>query len=336
MTTSRVSLIIPVQNDQDRLPTLLQDVLAQEAKPFELLIVDSSEQSLELDGATRNAFGDANIALRYIHSEPLNPGAARNLGIQRSTGEWIAFLDAKTLPPGNWLQGAWGEVERAKSMGVFGKTLYAADSRLEKWIRAATYGVNPVVTIPGSLFKREVFSIVGSFIPTIVAGEDTDWMLRARLHGVDLSRSSPVSLKYIGLIGMKFPSLLRKWWRNYRACRDIPYLSDHKAIYLFFFNLFVIFIAMHWNAAVAHWDESSTVYISHITKLTIGLIAACYIGYRGFYLPLRRGASLGYLMPLEWVFVFGVGFSIDVVKLLAFLPSFEAITRRVRYAFFRE
>lgn len=336
MTIKRISIIIPLQNDQDLLPDLLQDVLAQEAKPYELLIVDSSDRPVEIDEGIRKFFSDANIELRYIYSEPLYPGAARNLGVRQSTGSLIAFLDAKTRPPSNWLADAFAQVESAKPMGVLGKTVYAANSRLEKRIRAATYGLNPILTIPGSLLKREVFSIVGSFIPSIVAGEDTDWMLRTRLHGLNLSPSGPVSLTYTGLLGIRFTSLLRKWWRNYRASRDVPYLSDHKAIYLFLFNLFVIFVAMHWNAAVANWDESSTVYIGHITKLTVGLVVFFYVAYRGFLLPIRRGISLSYLGPWEWIFVFGVGLSIDVVKLVAFLPSVQVIARRARYALFRE
>lgn len=336
MNNRRISLIIPVQNDQNLLHAVLDAILAQGIKPSELLVIDSSDRAFEIDGAIRESFADVGIELRYLHSEPLNPGAARNLGVQQSTGELIAFLDVKTVPPPNWLEEAAMQVEYSAEMGAFGRTFYAANSRLEKWVRAATYGVNPIVTIPGSLFKREVFSIVGSFLPAIVAGEDTDWILRARLHGLALSTSSPAKLTYVGLIGMKFSSLLSKWLRNYRACRDVPYLSDHKAIYLLLFNLLVIFVALNWNAAIAHWNESSPVYVSHITKLTVGTILVLYAGYRGFYLPMHRGVLASYLLPWQWVFVVGVGFAVDVVKVIAFLPSVKTMARRARFAFLRE
>ncbi len=331
-----ISLIIPVHNDQELLLVLLEKVLTQTLKPFEVVIVDSSDSPFELDESTRESFSRFNIHLRYIHSEPLHPGAARNLGVQQSPGGLIALLDVKTIPPSDWLEEMYRILEETGSPGVYGGTVYLANSQLDKRIRAAVYGVLPIATIPGSLFKREVFSIVGAFLPSVVAGEDTDWMLRARLHGLVLPLSSGVHVTYSGLVGMRFSHLIRKWLRNYRACSDIPYLSDHKAAYLMLFNLFVIFLALNWNAAFAHWDESSTFYVSHITKLTVASIFFLHIGYRGFYLPIRRGIPLSFLLPWEWIFVFLIGLSIDIVKVVAFFPSIRVMVQRVRFALLRE
>ena len=160
--------------------------------------------------------------------------------------------------------------------------------------------------------------------------------MRARLHGLDLNSSSRVSLSYTGLIGMKYTSLIRKWWRNYRACRNIPYLADHKSIYLFIFNLLLIFIAMHWNSVIANWDESSSLYISHITKIGVIILGSIYIFYRSFYLPIRRGLSVSHLLPLKWTVVLVLALSIDIVKFVAFFPSSKTIVKRLRFAFFRE
>lgn len=331
-----ISLIIPAQNDQDLLLVLMEKVLAQTLKPFEVIIVDSSVASLASSAAMRESFGAAGINLHYIHSSPLTPGGARNLGIRRSSGELIAFLDVRTHPPCHWLEEMHNVLERGGAMGAYGSTAYLADSQLEKRIRAATYGVLPISTIPGSLFRREVFSVVGSFLPEVIAGEDTDWMLRARLHGLQLVSSSQVHIVYSGLIGIRFMSLIRKWLRNYRACSDIPYLSDHKAAYMLLFNLFIVFLALNWNAAFAHWDESSVLYVGHITKLTVTLISVSYVGYRGFFLPIRRGTPLGFLLPWEWAFVFLIGFAIDLAKVVAFFPSLRVMAQRVRFALLRE
>jgi len=336
LTDNTISLIVPVRDDQDFLNILLQKILDQDTKPQELLIVDSSTNALVGIDTISASFTKAKIKLIYIYSEPLSPGAARNLGIQKSTCELIAFLDVKTLPPANWLEDAIEQIENPKYFGSLGKTSYSASSKFEKRIRAATYGVNPIVTLPGSLFRREIFLIVGSFLSNTIAGEDADWILRARLHGLLLSSSSRTSLIYKGLVGMRYSDLIKKWWRNYRACRDIPYLADHRSIYLLFINLIIIFIAMRWNAVFANWNEASTLYISHITKIGVGLLTFLYITYRGIYLPFRRGVSLWYLLPWEWVMVLLVGLTIDAVKLVAFLPYPEAVGKRLRYALFRE
>ena len=336
MKPSPISIVIPVRNDHNLLPFLLQKVLEQTTKPFEVLIIDSSTLPCRLDNDLLKSYVSAGINLLFFHSKPLNPGAARNIGVERSNCQLIAFLDVKTLPPSNWLGDASELLKQSKAKGVFGKTVYDANTRFEKCIRAATYGVKPIVTIPGSLLKREAFSVAGSFLAHVVAGEDTDWMLRARLHGLMLNTSSANNLKYTGLIGLKFHKLIKKWWINYRACRDIPYLADHRTIYLLLLNLLVIFISMHWNAVLANWNETSPFYISHVTKLGAGIMFCAYVSYRAFYLPIRRGESISDLFPLDWITVLYIGLIIDFVKLAAFFPSMNMFRQRARFALFRE
>jgi glycosyltransferase involved in cell wall biosynthesis len=336
MTNRNISLVIPVRNDQNILNFLLSKVLEQTTKPCEVLIVDSSESIFEFEDKTQNSFACAGINLIYIHSKPLNPGGARNLGVQRSSCELVAFLDVKTLPPTNWLEDALLQITTSNCMGVLGKTSYFASSLFEKRVRAATYGPNPIVTLPGSLFRRDVFKIVGLFLSHTIAGEDADWILRARLHGILLSTKSQTTLNYTGLVGIKLTELIKKWWRNYRACRDIPYLADHRSIYLLIINIIVIIIVMHWNEVVANWNQDSNLYIGHITKIGVGVIVSLYILYRGFYLPYRRHVSLKYLFPFEWIMIVLIGVTIDIVKLAAFLPSVSNLKERLKYAFFRE
>lgn len=85
-----VSVIIPVYNKEDFIARSIDSVLKQSYQDFELIIVD--------DGSTDNSirvaktFSDSRIA--FLHQANAGPGAARNLGIRNSHGEFIAFLDA--------------------------------------------------------------------------------------------------------------------------------------------------------------------------------------------------------------------------------------------------
>ena len=325
-----------MRDDQDYLPPLLDRVLTQLMKPYEVIIVDSSRYKLENVNEITGIFLKAGIKFIYIHSEPIYPGAARNLGIQQSTLRLIAFLDVKTLPPFNWLENTYKQLENKNTYGVLGSTVYQAETDDEKIFRAATYGVNPIATIPGSLFKIEAFSVVGLFLSNTVAGEDSDWILRARLHGITLTYRNRTDLLYTGLINIKFSKLIRKWWRNYRACRNIPYLADHKSIYLLVLNIIILYIALHWNGVIANWDESNHLYIRHITKIGIIITITLYIYYRCFHLPIRRGVSIFYLFKWNWFKLFLIAVTIDFVKLVAFLPSIKNIKNRLRYAWFRE
>jgi glycosyltransferase involved in cell wall biosynthesis len=88
----RVSVVVPTFNASARLKATIRSVLAQTLPPHEIIIVD--------DGSTDDtkqvcaAFGDAVIVI------PVPNGGqqrARNLGVERATGEWISFLDHDDL-----------------------------------------------------------------------------------------------------------------------------------------------------------------------------------------------------------------------------------------------
>ena len=158
--TSYISLVIPIRDDYNDISSLLKKVLEQETKPFEVLLVDSSLIQLLINEEIQESFNIEKIKLIHIRSKPLTPGAARNLGIQKSKCEIIAFLDIKTLPPKNWLKEALYKIKTLNTIGVLGNTIYTASSQFEQCVRAATFGVKPIQTIPGSLFKRNIFNVV--------------------------------------------------------------------------------------------------------------------------------------------------------------------------------
>ncbi len=83
-----VTVLIPAHNEELRLGTALEDVLAQSLVPLEILVID--------DGSTDRT---AEVAARYpgvrvIAGSGAGISAARNLGLRAARGEWIAFLDA--------------------------------------------------------------------------------------------------------------------------------------------------------------------------------------------------------------------------------------------------
>ena len=88
----RVSVVVPTYNASSRLKATIRSVLAQTTPPIEVIIVD--------DGSTDDtklvcaAFGDAIVYLAVANA---GQQRARNLGVRRATGEWIALLDHDDL-----------------------------------------------------------------------------------------------------------------------------------------------------------------------------------------------------------------------------------------------
>ncbi|MEY7851220.1 glycosyltransferase family 2 protein [Natrarchaeobius sp. A-rgal3] len=86
-----VSVIIPAYNAADVIRRAINSVLLQKFQNFEAIIVDDASED-----DTRNVvktFADPRV--RYIrHEKNRGASSARNTGIQRAEGTYIAFLDA--------------------------------------------------------------------------------------------------------------------------------------------------------------------------------------------------------------------------------------------------
>jgi glycosyltransferase involved in cell wall biosynthesis len=84
-----VSVVIPCYNAATFLPATLTSVLGQTHPPIEVLVID--------DGST-----DDSVSVAEAYGAPVSvllqqnrgQSAARNLGMDRARGEWIAFIDA--------------------------------------------------------------------------------------------------------------------------------------------------------------------------------------------------------------------------------------------------
>lgn len=89
MSTSLVSVIIPVYNGEKYIRCAIDSVLKQDYQSIEIIVIDdgSSDTTLEI----LNQFGDK---VRIYRQPNKGSAAARNLGIKMANGSFIAFLDA--------------------------------------------------------------------------------------------------------------------------------------------------------------------------------------------------------------------------------------------------
>ena len=82
-----VSVIITTYNRLERLKEALKSVQEQSYPHIEIIIVDSSKMENTKEYILKNK------RIIYAQSNINHPNVLRNLGIQYSTGNWIAFLD---------------------------------------------------------------------------------------------------------------------------------------------------------------------------------------------------------------------------------------------------
>ncbi len=210
-----LSVIIPTFNREARLRQAIHSVLAQKDVSFELLIVDDGSTD-KTQGMIEQEFPQAT----YIYQNNQGPAAARNRGIERSRGQWIAFLDSDD----EWLAGKL----KAQMDFYSSHPEYRICQTEEIWIRNGRR-VNPmkkhqkyggwifekclplcVISPSAVMIERSLFEEVGLFDESLPACEDYDlWLRTSAKFPVGLIEK-PYVTKYGGDAGQRpheFPAM---------------------------------------------------------------------------------------------------------------------------------
>ena len=312
-----VSLIIPCQNADTKVHKLLRSIQSWEIMPNEIIVVDSSMNRLSIPKDIEAFTKKLNIKLLIFHEKNLYPGHARNIGIKNSTNTFLAFLDTSTEPTNKWLSSGLSLVTAQNSEGVWGSTFYQADTFTSKIFRACTFGAKPIKTIPGTILNKSIFNICGLFIETTRAGEDGDWMSRAKLQRIKMSSPEEI-LEYDQLHFMSISKLIKKWFRNYIHTAKLPFFSAHKSYYYYGMSFVAVLVAYNWNRVLAAWDRDSIFFIPNITTISVISILTMYILIRGIILPRKKGVSIGFIFPINFILIFLMSALLDLTKTLAF------------------
>lgn len=95
METPFFSVIIPVYNRVDSIAAAIDSVLAQTVKDFEIIVVDDGSTD-----ATPHRLTDYGESIRVFRQANAGGGPARQLGLSKARGTYVAFLDSDdTWPP---------------------------------------------------------------------------------------------------------------------------------------------------------------------------------------------------------------------------------------------
>lgn len=87
-----VSVIIPTYNSGPYITEALMSVFGQTYKNFEIIVVDDGSTD-----ETKNNLHSFINGVQCIYKDNAGPASARNLGIKKSKGEYIAFLDSDDI-----------------------------------------------------------------------------------------------------------------------------------------------------------------------------------------------------------------------------------------------
>ena len=134
---AKISIVIPCLNGSKFIDDLLNCIEKQTLKPFEIIIVDSGSKDshqtlLKIKNSSLSNY------IKYKSIGFAYPGRSRNIGVEMSEGDWIAFLDLRTLPSPDWLQKLYKFSQNGKYNFIVSLRNCDASSYFQKILRAAT------------------------------------------------------------------------------------------------------------------------------------------------------------------------------------------------------
>ncbi|WP_407415266.1 glycosyltransferase family 2 protein [Methanobrevibacter sp.] len=103
---TRISVILPVFNEEKFIKKAIESVLSQSLDDFELIIVNdgSTDDTLSII----NGFDDSRI--KIINQKNQGPGASRNNALEMAKGDYVMFLDGDDWYCPDALKTAYGEI----------------------------------------------------------------------------------------------------------------------------------------------------------------------------------------------------------------------------------
>lgn len=191
----KVSLVIPAYNEEKNILPCLEHCVSIDGHFQEIIIVDnnSTDDTAHIVKEFINKSSN-NLNIKLISENKKGVMHARNRGFLESTGEIIAFVDADTKMPKNWLKSLEQEfVNNQKIVCVSGPMEYEGFSTFQKilcdiylyTIAMPVYFLVGYMGIYGNLaIKRNILQKIGGVNTQIdFYGDDTDITRRASKFG---------------------------------------------------------------------------------------------------------------------------------------------------------
>ena len=216
MANQLISVIIPVQNDSQRLVECLQALQRQSYPNFEVIVVDNN--STEAIQPICRSF-----AARYCRENQLGNNAARNRGIAAAAGEVIAFTDSDCIPDSDWLMQGMEAIQQSPMVGGAIRFTWKgqqpnvveyADSisylRQRDYVETEHYGAGANLFV-----QRRLFEAVGGFDSRLMNLGDKEFCQRASAAGYKIAYAQSAIVYHPARYTLK--SLLHKARRQARA-----------------------------------------------------------------------------------------------------------------------
>tara|TARA_Y100000590_G_C15547742_1_gene949657 strand:+ start:65 stop:988 length:924 start_codon:yes stop_codon:yes gene_type:complete len=188
---SKVSIIIPAYNKYKFTRKTIKSILNQTYRNIEIILVDDG--STDLTCELKNEF---NNSIKYIYTKNQGASAARNIGISKSTGDYLAFIDCDDVYEPEKIEKSIDILQNHSSYDFVYTDVYFIDKK-DNQIKQKSYTKNH----PGSgdisnriilsdftftnstlVLRKSCLNSISGFDEKIFVAADRDFLLRLAIN----------------------------------------------------------------------------------------------------------------------------------------------------------
>jgi len=208
--TPLISVVVPTFNYAHLIPQALESLQKQTYENWECVVVDDGSTDNTAEVVATYALKDSRI--RYVKQENSKQAAARNTGIQNSTGEYFQFLDSDDLIEPAKLDHQVNYLESHPEVDiVYSNARYFRTENMNERLHSRRYSVwddgepwivgvsghghnvlrpllcNNITVVNSPLIRRSVVESVGLFNIALTPVEDWDYWIRCAAKGLNFA-----------------------------------------------------------------------------------------------------------------------------------------------------
>jgi glycosyltransferase involved in cell wall biosynthesis len=257
-----ISVCVPVRNEENSIRALITRLLAQTLPPAEIVITDSSSSDHTI--AIIEEFIKHGAPVKLIREKAALPGRGRNVAVANSRCNWIAFIDAGTVPEPDWLERLAQSATADHGVEVVYGTYEPVTDSLFKLCAVMAYVSPPYKvddalvrhpSVVSALMKRSVWESVGGFPEDLRSAEDLLFMRK-------------IEQKHFRTV--RAPGALVHWQVEPTARKT--------------FKRFVRYARNNMRAGL--WREWQARLFMRYALLLLTLLVAMFFGWKGLFAPV--------------------------------------------------
>ncbi len=330
MNYGKFSIIVPSYNRADEIAELLHSLAELDfpRQRFEVIIADdgSTDNTPQVVEQTQQQF---DMDLKYFTQPNQGPGAARNMGMERASGDFFIFVDSDVTVPSSWLANIDRALQREQADAFGGPDTYRKD--FPPLLKAINYSMTSFLTTGGLRGKkgkklakfyprsfnmgvsRKLWQQIGGF-SSLRHGQDIEFSNRI------LKSGAKVVFVHDAPVYHKRRTSLRRFFKqvfNWGMARINLYKMDNRMLEpVHALPALVTFVVLVVAVLALFWAPARVLFLVGLA-LGVLLIVISMIDAIIMYKEWKPALYLPLVIPFQ-IFGYGLGFIYNFIRRVIF------------------